>query len=450
MGTDHGFDDLVPLGSGPMATVYAGTRTDTGEAVALKVLDEKVSKRTRNEVERELARLRPLRDRAPVLVADALEELEGGRTALRMELCSQSLTELITTDGPLSVPDALALGRALASALRAAHEAGIVHGGVTPGNVLFRPSGEPVLADFGLVLRRAFPREPGPGVDFLAPETLRDGTVDERSDLYGLGAVLHLALSGTSPHPAVLGEEPDERVLRVLGTPAPRLARPDLPNALAEVVGALLAKDPAIRPGGIAVVVGWLDAMAARVTPDAPPTPAPAPDPSGFDDFASAPRSVPRPKGDPVFVSAPRPAESKLRHALPLLGGAAGIFLLVAAGVALLRSDPPVLEALPTDVPAASAQPPTSAKAVQLELLEPVDRTDHVELAWRSSEELEFVVVVAAEGDQEAKTFRAQHNRTLSVDVDPTRQYCFLVQGTDGTAVYASAPKSLRAAKCKL
>lgn len=450
MGTDHGFEDLAPLGGGPMATVYAGTRVVTGEAVALKVLDERLSKRTRNEVERELARLTPLRGRVPVLVADALEDMPDGRTALRMELCPQSLTDLIATEGPLSAPDALALGRSLAAALKAAHDAGIAHGGVSPGNVLFRPSGEPVLSDFGLALRRAFPREPGPGVDYLAPETLRDGTADERSDLYGLGAVLYLALSGASPHPAALGEEPDDRVLRVLGTPVPRLTRTDLPVGFAEVVAALLAKDPALRPSDITVVIGWLDGMAVQVSPDAPPTPVAAPDPSGFDDFAAAPRERPRPKGDPVFVSAPRRAEPKVRHLWPVLGGAGALLLFVAAGVVLLRSDPEVLNALPTDVPASDAQRSTPTKpSIQFELDPPIDRTDKVELTWHTSAQLEFAVVIAAEGDPEGRTIRVQQNRTLTYPVDPTRKYCFRVQGTDGAYFYETPPKSLRQAKCK-
>src|SRR5688572_30608419 len=112
MGTDHGFGELVPRGTGPRATVYAGIRADTGEAVALKVFRAKLPRRTRTEVERELARLAPLRAGASVLVADGLEDL-GDRTALWMELCTQSLTDVVEEEGPLPIPDAIALGRRL-------------------------------------------------------------------------------------------------------------------------------------------------------------------------------------------------------------------------------------------------------------------------------------------------------------------------------------------------
>lgn len=437
MGTDHGFTDLVPRGTGPTATVYAGIHAETGEAVALKVFRTRLPRRTRTEVERELARLAPLRDRAAVLVADGLEDM-GDRTALRMELCTQSLTDVVEQEGPLSIADTLALGHSLAGALAAAHEAGIVHGGVTPGNVLFRPSGDPMLADFGLTLRRAFPHDQGDGVDFLPPETLEHGAADERSDLYGLGAVLYLALTGLSPHPARLGEHPDDRKLRILGSPAPRPDRPELPDELAELIRALLAKDPALRPGSMSDVATWLDRLAARY-------PSSSTVDNSFDDFAEPPRP-PAPRGTPVFVSAP--ARAKQRHpAWPVLGGAAGLLVVVAVGVFLLRSDPRVLN---TSAPSAIApSPTTSAKAVVLELAEPVDNVNYVDLSWNSSERLEFAVVVAAEGEQ-AKAVRAQQNRTMRVEVDPTRKYCFLVQGTDGTHVFESKPKSLRDAKCKI
>ncbi len=454
MGTDHGFSDLVPRGTGPAATVYAGILAGTGEAVALKVFPTRLPRRTRAEVERELSRLALLRERAAVLVAGGLTEL-GDRTALRMELCTQSLADVVEQEGPLSIADVLALGRTLAQALATAHEAGIVHGGVTPGNVLFRPSGEPVLADFGLTLRRAFPHDQGDGVDFLAPEMLENGVMDERADLYGLGAVLYLALSGLSPHPARLGEHPDDRKLRILGSPVPRPDRPDLTDELAELVKALLAKDPAIRPGSMGDVARWLDRFSGR------PGQMRSTVDESFDDFADVPRQpvpggapmpggmlggVPMPSGPPVFVSAP--GRAKERHpAWPVLGGVAALLVVVGIGVFLLRSDPQVVN---SSAPA-TVSPPTSktAKSVLLELAEPVDNVNHVDLSWNSPERLEFAVIVAGEGEQ-AKTIHAQQNHTMRVPVDPTRKYCFLVQGTDGTHVFESAPKALRDAKCTL
>jgi eukaryotic-like serine/threonine-protein kinase len=434
MGTDHGYRELAPRGTGPAATVYAGFRADTGDAVALKVFRTKLPRRARTEVERELARLTPLREKVAVLVADGIEDLDD-RTALRMELCTESLSDFIGQNGPMPVAEVIALGKTLADALAAAHEAGIVHGGVTPGNVLFRPAGQPVLADFGLTLRRAFPHESGDGVDFLAPETLEYGTADERSDLYGLGAVLYLALTGLSPHPARLGEHPDDRKLRVLGSPVPRPDRADVPDELAELLKALLAKNPVIRPGSMKDVATWLTGMANRSTVD-----------DEFDDFAGAPAvTPPRPHGAPVFVSAP--GTTPKRHpSWPVIGGAAGLLAVVAVGVLLLRSDPQVVNDSASSAPQTSTAPP---KAVVLELAEPADNGNYVDLSWQSPEQLDFAVLVAGEG-QEMKIVYTQQKRTARVEVDATRKYCFLVQGTEGSHVYESKPKAIRNAKCKL
>ncbi|MEN3610573.1 protein kinase [Plantactinospora sp. ZYX-F-223] len=324
MTTDPHDGELVPLGDGPVATVWAGVHATAGEAFALKVFPGRIDRRTRAELSRELARLSALRAHAPVLVADRVEERPDGRCALRMELCAQSLPELLDSFGPLSVADTLVLGTVLATALAAAHGAGLVHGGVVPGNVLFRPSGEPVLSDFGLTLRHAFPRDPLRTADLLPPETVRDGTADERSDLYGLGVVLYLALSGRSPHQGPPGERPEERLLRVLGNAVPPLDRPGMPPELVQVVAALLATDPADRPVSASAVAARLDALRVRVAPADQPPPAdhqpestdhPSPGPDhrpepakqrGFDDFATSSPPEPTPP-EPTGRPSPGP-----------------------------------------------------------------------------------------------------------------------------------------------
>ncbi|HEV7973970.1 serine/threonine protein kinase [Amycolatopsis sp.] len=442
---DHG--ELVPLAQGPVASVFASVRPESGDAVAFKVFPERLAKRTRTELDRELSRLTPLRAQAPILVADGVEELPGGRSALRMELCSQSLPELIGVFGPLSAADAVALGQSVATALAAAHKAGVRHGGVTPGNVLFRPSGEPVLSDFGRALRDAFPRDPMYNVDYLPPETVRDGTSDERSDLYGLGGILHLALTGVAPHPPNRGEQPGEHVLRVLGTPVAPLSRPDLPRGLAELVGALLAKDPAARPADAGAVAAQLGAMFAA--------PSIVERPEGFDDFASAPPPSPAPRnlGQPLAVSGPRKPERTTTGRTGLVLAVAGtVAVLAVAAVLLIRNDPAEMAIPPASVNTAPPVPvPTSSAApvVQIELMEPADRGNSVDLAWRSSDDqMDYAVIVA--GDEiPQKTLLAQRNHTLSVPVDPLRKYCFSVQATNGLTLAESSPKPIRGATCR-
>ncbi|MFE9207264.1 serine/threonine protein kinase [Micromonospora sp. NPDC007230] len=478
---DH---ELVPLAHGPVATVLAGI-SETGGAYALKVFPGRFDRRTRAKLRDELGRLAALRAAAPILVAERVQDLDDGRSALRMELCSQSLPELVGSFGPLSVADALALGSALAAALAVGHRVGLVHGGVSPGNVLFRPSGEPLLSDFGLTLRRAFPRDPGPGLDFLPPETVRDGSVDERSDLYGLGAILHLALSGRSPYHGPPGEQQGERLLRVLGTPVPPLGRADLPPRLAELVSELLVKDPDGRPGDALAVAERLAELhrATASAGDQPSTPQTAsaaspaaeatvtaetgrpnavPGPPGgplFDDFAppdgvdTAPTSPgdlppPRPAGEPILVfGSPEPRGWTGRKP-SLMVAAGGLSLVAVAAVLLMLNRPGELAVPPAPPPVmATSASPTPARVVQLELTDPVDRGNVVELSWRSTEPLDFAVVVAEEGER-AKVLLAKRATTYRVPVDPVRKYCFLIQGSDGLQVYESQPKPIRGARC--
>ncbi|UMP01292.1 protein kinase domain-containing protein [Amycolatopsis sp. EV170708-02-1] len=229
-------EDGEALGSGSAGVVFA-VPADEGD-VAVKVFPGRLYQRTRLRLERELERLSALTGQ--ILVPEAIEELPDGRCALRGELCTRSLLDLVESTGPLPVSDTLVLGSAIASTLAGAHEAGIVHGRLTPANVLFRASGEPVVNDFERTLRPVFVRDPDHGSDFLAPE----GAHGEGADLYGLGAVLHFALTGLPP-----------------GPDRPELHRVDAPIDLLALIENLLAEDPGSRPADAAVVEEILAAL---------------------------------------------------------------------------------------------------------------------------------------------------------------------------------------------
>jgi hypothetical protein len=431
MTTEDEYRDLVPLGD-ETGSALAGVHAGSGQAWAFKVLPGRLDRRTRTEVEGELRRLAGAAERAPIVVADRIVELDDGRRALRRELCAQSLPELIAGFGPLSVADTLALGAALAEALSAAHTAGVPHGGVTPGNVLFRASGEPVLTDFGPALRRAFPTDPARELGFRAPETVRDGVLDERADLYGLGAVLHLALTGRPPFPARPGEADGDRLLRVLTEPPPRPERDDLPPGLGDLVTALLAKDPEQRPADAA-------AVAARLT-------TPEPVPSVVAEPAGAPvLPAPVPAGTPILEFGP----DRGGRRRPVLATAAVVAMVAVVAVLLFVSRPEERETPPAGPPvaAASVAPSPSGPTVQLELAEPTDRGNVVDLSWSSSADLQFAVTVAPEGEP-TRTIIVQQATTYRVEVDPVRRYCFEIRGTNGQGLFISPPKAIRGATC--
>ncbi len=140
------------------------------------------------------------------------------------------------------------------------------------------------------------------------------------------------------------------------------------------------------------------------------------------------------------------PGKQKKRGRLiryDLLAGAALLLALLAmVPLLLLRSDPEEISTAP-QVPGA-----TGAGDVEVELAEPTDLTDKVQLTWTASREFDFAVVVAAEG-QEARVLLAERNHSMTVEVEPGIQYCFQVQATDGEGVYKSEPVPLRGATCR-
>lgn len=385
-----GGDDFEPIGTGPVATVYGGLY------LALKVYPAAAGRNVVAAFEQERAALEPVRGTAPVLVADEVLELPDGRTALQMELCSLSLAELVVESGPLEAEDGLAVAHAVASALAAAHGAGVVHGGLSPHNVLFHPSGAAVVADFGVAFRRAFPA--GHPSDYTAPETALDGTMDERSDLYGLGGVLHVALTGRPPS-----------------------AGGDVPLGLTRLVTRLLAEDPADRPATADVVVRQLAALLEPTSePVAPPPTAPEP-------------TAPEP------VAPPRRSGLRTRTVVGAV-----------AGVAVLAAVPFVARSAHVDPPPAAPAPPStsSAQPIALSLADPADHGTYVDLSWQGQEGLTFAVVVAPDG-RKSEVRVAQRNRAMRVPVEEVRAYCFQVQATDGALVVESTPKAIRGAVCK-
>ncbi|MDQ4118829.1 MAG: serine/threonine protein kinase, partial [Actinomycetota bacterium] len=195
-----GLTDLSLLGRGGLADVYLARQQHLERWVAAKVFrvtlaDDQAAERFRAEC-RAIGRL----DQYPhVLTVYDAGVLGDGRPYLVSERCDGSLHDLVGMRGPLPADRVAALGSTIGRALRFAHSAGVLHGDVTPQNLLLRTSGAPVLADFGLaVLRDHAPTAAGFTLLHAAPEALRSGTViDERVDVYGLGSTLYTVLTGT-------------------------------------------------------------------------------------------------------------------------------------------------------------------------------------------------------------------------------------------------------------
>jgi eukaryotic-like serine/threonine-protein kinase len=467
-----GYSHVSWLGSGGFADVYRAKREHLGRWVAIKVFKVTLSDKDAAEQFRAECDAVIRLDREPdVLVVHDAGILDDDRPFIVSELCDGSLQQLITQRGTLRPDDVATIGRRIATALEAAHFARVLHGDVTPHNILVRPSGAPVLADFGLAVLRDHRGNTAAGFNpaHAAPETVRhEGVLDERSDVYGLGSTLHTALTGRPPFPLRRGEPEAARLQRILQDPPPRAE--DVPDGLADLVLAMLAKEPAKRPSvgevasALARGAGLTYDVSARAGAgtSAPAGPRYAPPPGVPPASQAATRAraatppqapakqeaaVPDPAPPPVPVSDGRTDDLATDRVTPaprrrravLIGALVLVLAVVGTGAVLwLRTGTPTLPEVP-----AGAGPAT------IDLAPPQDAGTSVTLHWSADRTLDFAVIVAA-GDAPASTKLVNRVTTYTVPVQPGVQYCFLVQGTDGRGqVVESKAAAIRGAICR-
>ncbi|HEU0030883.1 MAG TPA: serine/threonine-protein kinase [Kofleriaceae bacterium] len=265
------------LGEGGMGTVYSVEHVALGRKYALKVLRSRVVERDETAAQRFLREARTAaRVRHPNIV-DVFDfgHLPDGRPYFVMELLEgESLADRVDR-GPLPPHEVVSIARQLGNALAAAHDRGVIHADVTPSNVLVvsNPDLDELhvkLVDFGLAelagegLRDENPEFVLGTPAYISPEQLRGLAPTDRSDQYGLGAVLFELLAGHPPY-----EHDDLRKLCMMHiqAPIPPVESPHgpLPPKLADLVTTCLAKTPQQRFPGMRALLGALDEI-ERVT----------------------------------------------------------------------------------------------------------------------------------------------------------------------------------------
>lgn len=196
-----GVSALTPIAEGGSSWVYRARLFELDKPIAIKVMKAPLrNNRAIDAFRAELAALSRLSFHPNILQVYSVGVLPDRRPYIISELCVGSLASVVDARAALNEDLVIKLVAQVASALLAVHGAGFVHGDVTPGNILLRESGGPVLADFGsTVMHSNIVRRRGYTASYAAPEVLAGRAVDERSDVYGLGATLYSLLSGSPP-----------------------------------------------------------------------------------------------------------------------------------------------------------------------------------------------------------------------------------------------------------
>ncbi|MGZ5316933.1 MAG: protein kinase domain-containing protein [Actinomycetota bacterium] len=241
------------LGRGGMGEVYEAADHHLDRTVAVKVLRPELAadRRFLARFRREARTAARLGHPGIVAVHDIAES--GGRAFIVMELVpGATLGDLVARGGAMDPGAAARLVADAAEALAHAHDRGVVHRDVSPGNVMVTDAGSVKILDFGIARAVRGSGATRSGSDalgtlaYVAPEQADADGGDQRVDVYALGAVLYELLSGRPPFEGGSTREVADLVRRELPAPV-RSIRPNVPEALNEVVARCLAKDPSTR-----------------------------------------------------------------------------------------------------------------------------------------------------------------------------------------------------------
>ena len=271
LGSLGGYDIIEPIGCGGMGVVLKGYDRELNRFVAVKVLaphyatSAAARKRFAREAQAAAAVVHP-----HVLAIHSVDA-SGRLPYLVMPLVTgESLQQRIAREASLSLEEILRIGSQAARGLQAAHDQGLVHRDIKPGNILLERGVERVmLTDFGLARAVDDASMTRSGViagtqQFMSPEQARGDSIDHRSDLFSLGSVLYTMAAGRPPFRA----ETTMGLLNRIVETEPRSLQeinPSIPEWLCAVVARLHAKSPDARVGSAGDLAELLEDCLAHV-----------------------------------------------------------------------------------------------------------------------------------------------------------------------------------------
>ena len=237
------------LGKGGMGEVYEAEDTVKDRIVALKLLPESASNDPvfRKRLKREAHAAGRLQEPHVVPIHD-YGEIDGFLFVDMRMIEGTDLRKVLKSYGPMTPARAVAIVKQIASALDAAHEAGITHRDVKPENIILNREDFAYLVDFGIANAVTDEKltQLGTAVGtyaYMAPERFTNDEVTYRADVYALACVLHECLTGSQPY---TGDSVGTIITAHLMNPIPRPSgqRPGIPAAFDQVIARGMAKKP--------------------------------------------------------------------------------------------------------------------------------------------------------------------------------------------------------------
>jgi serine/threonine protein kinase len=326
------YQSLTLIGAGGMGEVYLARDQKLGREVAVKILRGELAQEAErlSRFERE-ARLLASLNHPHIATLYGMEEADGVRFLVMEFVPGSTLADRLAA-GPLPVEESLKLGRQIAEALEAAHEKGVIHRDLKPGNVKITPEGRVKLLDFGLAKVIAVDMDPAADTTtheatregiilgtpyYMSPEQVRGQALDRRTDIWSFGCVLYESLSGRRAFPGETG--PDIFAAILEREPNWELLPAEVPPAILGLLERCFRKDPGRRLRDIGDArLELLDATDPAPTPRAlqanAPTPVESRRATAVPLPASRPPSGPRMPPAPWMVLAANAKRERVVH----------------------------------------------------------------------------------------------------------------------------------------
>ncbi len=354
------------IGQGGMGQVFKGVHNVMGRQCAIKVLPL-----AKSNAESRASFMHEIRVQAELDSPYVVRAYDAGKDGKVHYLVTEyvpgtDLRKVVRRAGPLSMGDAASIISQAAIGLQHAHQLGIIHRDVKPGNILVTPDGHAKISDIGLaawsMMLDSDPRARKivGTADYLSPEQVRNPrSIDHQSDIYSLGCTLYYAVTGKVPFPG--GDSRSKCKRHCEQTPwHPRKFAPELHEDFVDVIADMMEKDPARRIKTAAEVAErlepWCSATSELIdrpierqawTPPPPPLEPSQireqPEPTGLansgglgESYSDAPLSAPSIPGEWELDSVQEPRRSVAMSVAITLALAVPISLLIGAIIGFL------------------------------------------------------------------------------------------------------------------